>query len=102
MGTKSNIGKTKIMTRKHIYGGYEFNIEVKLNDQIERRINGIRKHKVKIVAMWGPIIYNEFYICESAKLEETINLAIENANAWCDGPMEKSAESILLERLGFN
>ena len=89
------------MTRKHAYGDYEFHIEVKLNDQIEKRINGTRKHKVKIAAMWNSSVYNEFYMCESAQLEETINLAIANANAWCDGPTEKSPELILLEQLGF-
>ncbi len=84
------------------YNGYKFNIKVELNWRVERRINGLREHRITINDM-GPSNYNKQYTCDSNLLESTISLAETAMIDYVDKRElnTSSNDIVMLKKLGF-
>ena len=84
-----------------VYKEAQFNINVKLNHKIEKRINGDRFHLVTINHM-GTANWITTKETLTNDLQETIYLVKDQAMAWIDErtPLPSLEEKILL-KMGF-
>lgn len=90
------------MNRQHEYLGYKFNIKVELNNRVEKRINGIREHKITLNDM-GCSNYYQTRFCNSNQLGLMITSMILEAEVWVDKQNngDDSEDVLLLKSLGF-
>lgn len=84
------------------YRGYEFNINVKLDQSAVKTIGGTVTHLITVNDM-GVAQYYRQYTCMSEDLEKTIELAWSAACEWAEERENdgKSIEEILLKKMGF-
>jgi hypothetical protein len=93
----------KAMVKKHEYLEYTFTIKVELNHKVEKRIDGIREHRIIIYNTLGAHNYCETHLAETANLQEIIFCMLEDAQKWVDklNIGDKSQEQLILESMGF-
>jgi hypothetical protein len=93
----------KSMVKKHEYLEYTFTIRVELNHKVEKRIGGIREHRIIIYNTLGAHNYFETHLAETANLQEIIFCMLEDAQKWVDVLTigDKSQEQLILESMGF-
>ena len=91
------------MVKKHEYLEYTFTIKVELNHKVEKRIDGIREHRIIIYNTLGAHNYCETHLAETANLQEIIFCMLEDAQKWVDklNIGDKSQEQLILESMGF-
>jgi len=92
----------KVYNKVHSYKGYNFNIEVILDHQMERRPNGTRLHLIKINESNSLFAGKEY--TPSDTLAKAITDVIKSAESWVDkqAGLDKTENDILLESLGFS
>lgn len=90
------------MNKIHEYRGFKFNIKVELNYKVEKKINGVKYHKITLNDM-GPSNYYKSYLCETDILLSYISDMINSAEEWVDNLIDgpKPFEQKILESIGF-
>lgn len=86
------------------YRNYQFNINVKLHDTVERHPGGKDQHLIVINDMGVTNFYKK-YQCDNdiLKLQETIELAMDAATEYVNlrETITRSSEELLLLKMGF-
>lgn len=90
------------MNKKIQYKGYDFNIKVTLNAQMERNFNSVPKHEVIINDMGASNFYVKKMVT-SSELLETIESLEKSAKRYVDEKTSSvlTKEQELLINLGF-
>jgi hypothetical protein len=91
----------KTYNKQHNYKGFEFNIEIILDHQVERHPGGKRLHLIKVNETNSKFVGKEY--ASSENLANAISETIKSAENWVES-MEgknKTSDDILLEALGF-
>ena len=88
------------MNRTFGFENREFNVKVVLNHLAERRMGGLRIHKV-VVSDTGPSGWSYEQLCTTEKLEVTVELCESKAKDHVLGIRNLSQEERILTDMGF-
>lgn len=92
---------SKEMNKIFDYKNFQFNIQVRLNSRVEKRINGNRFHKVSISYM-GSTNWVQMKEVSTNELYKTISEFQILAENFVDNKDNRSAEEKMLLEWGFS